>query len=105
MSVFVNKDTKVIVQGITGSQGLFHTKQMIEYGTNIVGGVTPGKGGTEVEGVPVFDTVSEAVEKQARTPRSFTFRRRLLQTLLWKQSTPGLILSSASPKAFRCSIW
>ncbi|CUA80124.1 succinate--CoA ligase subunit alpha [Anoxybacillus suryakundensis] len=63
MSVFVNKETKVIVQGITGSQGLFHTKQMIEYGTNIVGGVTPGKGGTEVEGVPVFDTVSEAVEK------------------------------------------
>ncbi|AMX84052.1 succinate--CoA ligase subunit alpha [Geobacillus subterraneus] len=63
MSVFVNKDTKVIVQGITGSQGLFHTKQMIEYGTNIVGGVTPSKGGTEVEGVPVFDTVSEAVEK------------------------------------------
>ena len=63
MSVFVNRETKVIVQGITGSQGLFHTKQMIEYGTNIVGGVTPGKGGTEVEGAPVFDTVSEAVEK------------------------------------------
>lgn len=63
MSVFINKDTKVIVQGITGSQGLFHTKQMIEYGTKIVGGVTPGKGGTEVEGVPVFNTVSEAVEK------------------------------------------
>lgn len=63
MSVFINKDTKVIVQGITGSQGLFHTKQMLEYGTNIVGGVTPGKGGTEIEGVPVFDTVSEAVEK------------------------------------------
>lgn len=63
MSVFINKDTKVIVQGITGSQGLFHTKQMIEYGTKIVGGVTPGKGGTEIEGVPVFNTVSEAVEK------------------------------------------
>jgi succinyl-CoA synthetase alpha subunit len=63
VSIFINKDTKVIVQGITGSQGLFHTKQMIEYGTKIVGGVTPGKGGTEVEGVPVFDTVSEAVEK------------------------------------------
>ncbi|ANB60425.1 succinate--CoA ligase subunit alpha [Anoxybacteroides amylolyticum] len=63
MSVFINKDTKVIVQGITGSQGLFHTKQMLEYGTRIVGGVTPGKGGTEIEGVPVFDTVSEAVEK------------------------------------------
>lgn len=62
MSVLVNKDTKVIVQGITGSQGLFHTKQMIEYGTKIVGGVTPGKGGTEIEGVPVFNTVEDAVK-------------------------------------------
>lgn len=62
MSVFINKDTKVIVQGITGGVGLFHTKQMLEYGTKIVGGVTPGKGGTEVEGVPVFDTVSQAKE-------------------------------------------
>lgn len=63
MSVFVNKDTKVIVQGITGSTALFHTKQMLEYGTKIVGGVTPGKGGQEVEGVPVFNTVEEAVKK------------------------------------------
>jgi len=63
MSIFINKDTKVIVQGITGSTALFHTKQMIEYGTKIVGGVTPGKGGTEVEGVPVFNTVSEAKAK------------------------------------------
>lgn len=63
MSIFVNQDTKVIVQGITGSNGMFHTKQMIEYGTQIVAGVTPGKGGTEVEGVPVFDTVAKAVEK------------------------------------------
>lgn len=63
MSVFVNKDTKVIVQGITGSTALFHTKQMLEYGTKIVGGVTPGKGGTEVEGVPVYNTVEDAVEE------------------------------------------
>ncbi|WP_242219509.1 succinate--CoA ligase subunit alpha [Bacillus cereus group sp. BfR-BA-01380] len=62
MSVLVNKNTKVIVQGITGSQGLFHTKQMIEYGTKIVGGVTPGKGGTEIEGVPVFNTVEDAAK-------------------------------------------
>ncbi|MGM7635855.1 succinate--CoA ligase subunit alpha [Bacillus sp. Hm123] len=62
MSVFINKDTKVIVQGITGSTALFHTKQMLEYGTQIVGGVTPGKGGTEVEGVPVFNTVADAVK-------------------------------------------
>ncbi len=62
MSVFVNKDSKVIVQGITGSTARFHTKQMLEYGTKIVGGVTPGKGGTEAEGVPVFNTVIEAKE-------------------------------------------
>ncbi|MDQ0217089.1 succinate--CoA ligase subunit alpha [Peribacillus cavernae] len=62
MSVFINKDTKVIVQGITGSTALFHTKQMLEYGTKIVAGVTPGKGGTEVEGVPVYNTVSEATK-------------------------------------------
>jgi succinyl-CoA synthetase alpha subunit len=61
VSIFVNKDTKVITQGITGATGLFHTKQALEYGTKVVGGVTPGKGGTEVEGVPVFNTVREAV--------------------------------------------
>lgn len=63
MSVFVNKDTKVIVQGITGSTALFHTEQMLEYGTKIVGGVTPGKGGTEAAGVPVFNTVEDAVKE------------------------------------------
>jgi len=62
VSVFINKDTKVIVQGITGSTALFHTKQMLEYGTQIVGGTSPGKGGLEVEGVPVFNTVKDAVE-------------------------------------------
>ncbi|MEC3607083.1 succinate--CoA ligase subunit alpha [Bacillus glycinifermentans] len=67
MSVFINKDTKVIVQGITGSTALFHTKQMLEYGTKIVGGVTPGKGGTEVEGVPVFNTVEDAVNETGAT--------------------------------------
>lgn len=63
MSILVNKHTKVITQGITGKQGLFHTKQAIEYGTNVVGGTSPGKGGTEIEGIPVFNTVAEAVEK------------------------------------------
>lgn len=61
MSIFINKETKVIVQGITGATALFHTKQMLEYGTKIVAGVTPGKGGTAVEGVPVFNTMKEAV--------------------------------------------
>lgn len=60
MSILINKDTKVIVQGITGAQGRFHSGQMLQYGTNIVAGVTPGKGGQECLGIPVFDTVIEA---------------------------------------------
>ncbi|MGM8211768.1 succinate--CoA ligase subunit alpha [Virgibacillus sp. W0430] len=67
MSIYVNKDTKVIVQGITGSAGKYHTEQMLKYGTKIVGGVTPAKGGTEILGVPVFNTVQEAVEATGAT--------------------------------------
>jgi len=63
MSILIDANTKVICQGITGSAGRFHTQQMVEYGTRMVGGVTPGKGGSDVDGVPVFDTVAEAVEK------------------------------------------
>ncbi len=63
MAVLVNKDTRLIVQGITGREGTFHAKGCAEYGTKVVGGVTPGKGGTIHEGWPVFDTVHEAVEK------------------------------------------
>ncbi|MEO6394227.1 MAG: succinate--CoA ligase subunit alpha [Pyrinomonadaceae bacterium] len=63
MSVLVNKETRLIVQGITGKEGSFHTKQMVEYGTNIVGGITPGKGGTTHDGIPVFNTVEEAVRE------------------------------------------
>jgi succinyl-CoA synthetase alpha subunit len=63
MSVLVDKNTRLIVQGITGKEGTFHTLQMVEYGTNIVGGVTPGKGGTTHEGIPVFNTVADAVRE------------------------------------------
>jgi succinyl-CoA synthetase alpha subunit len=64
LSVLVDKNTRLVVQGITGKEGSFHTKQMVEYGTNVVGGVTPGKGGTTHEGIPVFNTVSDAVEQE-----------------------------------------
>src|SRR5271169_756196 len=63
MSILVDKNTRVICQGITGKAGLFHSQQCREYGTPMVGGVTPGKGGTEIEGFPVFDTVAQAVTK------------------------------------------
>jgi succinyl-CoA synthetase alpha subunit len=63
LSVLVDKNTRLVVQGITGKEGSFHTKQMVEYGTQVVGGVTPGKGGTTHEGIPVFNTVEEAVRE------------------------------------------
>ena len=67
MSILVNKDTKVICQGITGSQGTQHCEQMLEYGTMLVGGVTPGKGGQTHLGLPVFNTVKEAVAATGAT--------------------------------------
>ena len=63
MSVLVNKNSKIIVQGFTGNEGTFHAEQMIDYGTNVVGGVTPGKGGQEHLGKPVFNTVKDAVDQ------------------------------------------
>src|SRR5882757_1496183 len=67
MSVLLDRNTPVIVQGITGRIGSFHAQEMRAYGTNLVGGVTPGKGGATVEGAPVFNTVKEAVEKTGAT--------------------------------------
>ena len=62
MSILVDKKTKVVVQGITGNEGMFHTQQMVDYGTKVVAGVTPGKGGQKIDGIPVFNTVLEAVK-------------------------------------------
>lgn len=68
MSILVDKKTRLVVQGITGSEGSFHTQQIVEYGTKVVAGVTPGKGGTDFEGIPIFNTVAEAViEQKANT--------------------------------------
>ena len=63
MGIIIGKDTRAVVQGITGSQGTFHTRLMLDYGTRVVAGTTPGKGGTDINGIPVYDTVLEAVEK------------------------------------------
>jgi len=64
MSILVNKNTRLVVQGITGGEGSFHSSQMVEYGTNVVAGVTPGKGGTTHNGIPVFNTVAQAVKEK-----------------------------------------
>ena len=71
MSILIDKSTKLLVQGMTGREGEFHTRQMLEYGTNVVGGVTPGKGGQLAidDRVPVFDTVKEAVQVQPAPTR------------------------------------
>ena len=77
MSIFVDKNTKLLVQGITGREGQFHTRQCVEYGTRVVAGVTPGKGGQKMDDVPVFNTVNEAV-RQSRCQLRYDFRATTL---------------------------
>ena len=72
MSILIDEKTPILVQGITGDKGSFHAKEMLDYGSNIVAGVTPGKGGKTVHGVPVFNTVKEAVKETGATT-SITF--------------------------------
>ena len=87
MAVLVDANTIVITQGFTGAQGTFHTEQAIAYGTKVAGGVTPGKGGTTHLGLPVFDTVAEAVAATRRhRHRRSTCRRPMPRTRSWKRS-------------------
>ena len=91
MSIFVDENTKVVVQGLTGGQGRFHGLRNRAYGTKVVAGVTPGKGGEDVEGIPVFDTVAEAVERhRGRRPRSSRCRRRCAAAAILEAAAAGI---------------
>ena len=84
MSILIDNKTNIIVQGFTGKFGSFHAEEMIKYGTNIVGGVTPGKGGQKHFGLPVFNTVKDAVKKRALLLLFCLFHQSLLQIPQWK---------------------
>ena len=88
MSILVNEKTRVVVQGITGAEGTFHAQRMQEYGTRITAGVTPGKGGTTHLGVPVFNTVAEAVKKPGPTPSPSSSPPSPAPTPLWRPPKP-----------------
>jgi succinyl-CoA synthetase alpha subunit len=92
MSILVNKDTRLVVQGMTGREGLFHTQQMLAYGTKVVAGVTPGKGGEWVEGVPVFDTVKAAAESTGANASIIFVPARSAPDAMYEAADAGLAL-------------
>ena len=94
MSILVDEKTRVVVQGITGNEGLFHTKQMVEYGTKVVAGVTPGKGGQKIEGTPVFNSVMEAVKETGANGSAIFVPPALLPMRSWKPLIQGYRWSS-----------
>ena len=92
MSILIDANTRLVVQGITGRQGEFHTRQMLEYGTEIVAGVTPGKGGQWVEGVPVFNTVKKAVEAQGANTSCIFVPARFAPDAIYEAADAGIEL-------------
>lgn len=92
MSILVDKDTRLVVQGITGREGEFHTRQMMEYGTKVVAGVTPGKGGATVAGVPVYDTVNEAVASTGANAAIVYVPARFAPDAIYEAADAGLDL-------------
>ena len=105
MSVLVDKNTRLLVQGISGKTGAFHTAQAKEYGTNVVAGVTPGKGGTTFEGTPVFDTVAEAVKATGANASVIYVPPPFAADAILEASPPSCRWSSASPRASPRSTW
>ena len=102
MSVLVNKKTKVIVQGFTGTQGTFHAEQMLDYGTKVVGGVTPGKGGSKHLGLPVFNTVQDAVDETGADASVIYVPPPFAADAILEAADAGIRSSCASPRASRC---
>ncbi|MBA7632735.1 Succinate--CoA ligase [ADP-forming] subunit alpha [subsurface metagenome] len=92
MSILINNNTRLLVQGITGRDGSFHTRQMLDYGTNVVAGVTPGKGGMEVEGVPVFNSLSEAVKKTEANTSVVFVPARFSSSAIYEAADAGIKL-------------
>jgi len=92
MSILVDRSTRLLVQGITGREGEFHTRQMLDYGTNVVAGVTPGKGGMEVAGVPVFNTIKEAVETTGANTSIVYVPARFAPDALYEAADAGVPL-------------
>ena len=100
MAIWVNKDTRLLVQGITGTQGTFHAKGCREYGTQVVGGTSPGKGGTTHEGFAVFDTVEEAVRATGANATMIFVPPAGAADAICEAADAGVALITASRKAF-----
>ena len=92
MAILVNKDSRVITQGMTGKSGLYHTLACKEYGTQMVAGVSPGKGGTTVEGIPVYDSVAEGAEKEKANVRVIYVPARFAADAIIEAADAGLSL-------------
>jgi succinyl-CoA synthetase alpha subunit len=105
MSILINKETRLIVQGITGRDGGFHASKMKAYGTNVVGGTSPGKAGEQVYNIPVFNTVRDAVSKTDANTSVIFVPAPFAKDAMMEAADAGIKLMCASPRVFPRSMW